>query len=58
MLLAGWRDDAEKHIEKTCSDNIRRFKLNIFRPRNESSLSELFISFLGKVFSAFTNNLS
>ncbi|KAK9913598.1 hypothetical protein M0R45_037409 [Rubus argutus] len=46
--LKGWRDDAEKHIEKTCSDNIRRFKLNIFRPRNESSLSELFISFLGK----------
>lgn len=46
--LKGLRDDAEKRIETSCVDNIRRFKLNKLRARNKSSLSELFISFLGK----------
>ncbi|KAK9913599.1 hypothetical protein M0R45_037410 [Rubus argutus] len=46
--LKGLRDDAEKRIETSCVDNIRRFKLNKLRAQNKSSLSELFISFLGK----------
>ncbi|XP_040365494.1 protein HESO1 isoform X2 [Rosa chinensis] len=46
--LKGLRDDAERRIEKSCVENMRRFKLNKLRARNKSSLSELFISFLGK----------
>ncbi|XP_061995625.1 protein HESO1-like [Rosa rugosa] len=46
--LKGLRDDAERRIEKSCVENMRRFKLNKLRARNKSSLFELFISFLGK----------
>ncbi|CAH9103911.1 unnamed protein product [Cuscuta epithymum] len=46
--LSGVRVTAEKHIEDTCGNNINQFKSNRFRPRNRSSLSDLFISFLAK----------
>ncbi|CAH9103913.1 unnamed protein product [Cuscuta epithymum] len=47
--LSGVRVTAEKHIEDTCGNNINQFKSNRFRPRNRSSLSDLFISFLAKI---------
>jgi hypothetical protein len=43
------RTDAERHIAETCSANIRRFRQDKFRRVNQSSLSELFVSFLAKV---------
>ncbi|XP_050384980.1 protein HESO1-like [Argentina anserina] len=46
--LQGLRDDAERRIENNCVENIRKYKTSRLRARNESSLSELFISFLGK----------
>ncbi|KAF8022095.1 hypothetical protein BT93_G2288 [Corymbia citriodora subsp. variegata] len=45
--LQGVRADAERRIAETCAANIARFKSSISRP-NQSSLSELFISFLAK----------
>ncbi|KAH7537149.1 hypothetical protein FEM48_Zijuj03G0061300 [Ziziphus jujuba var. spinosa] len=47
--LTGLRADAEKYIAETCAANITRFRLDKMRAVNRSSLSELFISFLGKV---------
>lgn len=59
MLYAGLRVDTERHIAETCVANIERIKRAYsMRPKNRSSLSELFVSFLGKVFSTFTNNLN
>lgn len=49
MLHAGLRADTERRIEETCAANIRRFQSYNLRAENRSSLSELFISFLGKV---------
>ncbi|KAF5453589.1 hypothetical protein F2P56_028486 [Juglans regia] len=46
--LQGERITAERHIAETCAANITRFRQDKFRPVNRSSLSELFISFLGK----------
>ncbi|XP_048326001.1 protein HESO1 [Ziziphus jujuba] len=46
--LTGLRADAEKYIAETCAANITRFRLDKMRAVNRSSLSELFISFLGK----------
>ncbi|XP_004307468.1 PREDICTED: poly(A) RNA polymerase gld-2 homolog A [Fragaria vesca subsp. vesca] len=46
--LKGLRDDAERRIESSCVENIRRFKASRLRAQNKSSLSELFISFLRK----------
>ncbi|WOG88171.1 hypothetical protein DCAR_0207405 [Daucus carota subsp. sativus] len=46
--LRGVRTDAEKQIEETCAVNINRFRLNRFRQRNPSSLSDLLISFFAK----------
>ncbi|KAK3422514.1 protein HESO1 [Eucalyptus grandis] len=45
--LQGVRADAERRIAETCAANIARFKSSISKP-NQSSLSELFISFLAK----------
>ncbi|BFG22726.1 hypothetical protein CerSpe_090000 [Prunus speciosa] len=46
--LKGLRADTERHIEETCATNIRRLQSYNLRAENRSSLSELFISFLGK----------
>ncbi|KAL3732241.1 hypothetical protein ACJRO7_028988 [Eucalyptus globulus] len=46
--LQGVRADAERRIAETCAANIARFKSSISKP-NQSSLSELFISFLAKI---------
>lgn len=46
--LQGVRTNAERHIAETCAANITRFRQQKFRPVNQSSLSELFISFLEK----------
>lgn len=46
---AGVRDTAEKNIEERCAVNINKFVSNKLRVHNQSSLSELFISFLTKV---------
>ncbi|ONI24427.1 hypothetical protein PRUPE_2G239800 [Prunus persica] len=46
--LKGLRADTERRIEETCAANIRRFQSYNLRAENRSSLSELFISFLGK----------
>ncbi|XP_068315400.1 protein HESO1 [Pyrus communis] len=47
--LRGLRVDAERHIAETCVANIERIKRAYsMRPKNRSSLSELFVSFLGK----------
>ncbi|XP_059456124.1 protein HESO1 isoform X2 [Corylus avellana] len=46
--LQGARTSAERRIAETCAANITRFRQQKFRPVNQSSLSELFISFLAK----------
>uniref|UniRef100_A0A7N2R9U6 Poly(A) RNA polymerase mitochondrial-like central palm domain-containing protein n=3 Tax=Quercus lobata TaxID=97700 RepID=A0A7N2R9U6_QUELO len=46
--LQGLRTVAERNIAEACAANIKRFRKNIFRRVNHSSLSELFISFLAK----------
>lgn len=46
--LTGVRDDAEQRITEVCSTNIARFKSDKFRPVNDCSLSELFVSFIAK----------
>ncbi|GFZ15029.1 nucleotidyltransferase family protein [Actinidia rufa] len=42
-------DLTETHIEETCAENITNLRSDRSRTRNQSSLSELFISFLAKV---------
>ncbi|KAG5557829.1 hypothetical protein RHGRI_007913 [Rhododendron griersonianum] len=39
---------AERHVEEVCAENITKFISDKSRQRNQSSLSELFISFLAK----------
>ncbi|KAG5529201.1 hypothetical protein RHGRI_029779 [Rhododendron griersonianum] len=46
---AGVRAVAERHVEEVCAENITKFISDKSRQRNQSSLSELFISFLAKV---------
>nr|GMD57612.1 protein HESO1 [Ipomoea batatas] len=47
--LTGVRVTAENLIEETCAVNINRFKSNSSRAQNDSSLADLFISFIGKI---------
>lgn len=54
----GVRADAERHIAETCATNIDKFTSNKSRPINQSSLSELFITFLAKVTLLITAFLS
>lgn len=49
MIGAGVRAVAERHVEEVCAENITKFRSDMSRKRNQSSLSELFISFLAKV---------
>ncbi|XP_058207139.1 protein HESO1 [Rhododendron vialii] len=46
--LTGVRAVAERHVEEVCAENITKFRSDKSRKRNQSSLSELFISFLAK----------
>ncbi|XP_050250560.1 uncharacterized protein LOC126697563 isoform X3 [Quercus robur] len=46
--LQGLRTVAERNIAEACAANIRKFRQDKFRRVNNSSLSELFISFLAK----------
>ncbi|KAL0003187.1 hypothetical protein SO802_016968 [Lithocarpus litseifolius] len=46
--LQGLRTVAERKIAEACAAKIRRFRQDKFRRFNQSSLSELFISFLAK----------
>ncbi|CAK7325742.1 unnamed protein product [Dovyalis caffra] len=46
--LTGVRADAERNIGEICAANISRYRSNKFGAVNQSSLSELFISFLAK----------
>lgn len=50
MSLAGLRANIERHIAETCAANVARFRSERGRAVNQSSLSDLFISFLQKVF--------
>ncbi|KAI8564116.1 hypothetical protein RHMOL_Rhmol03G0157200 [Rhododendron molle] len=47
--LTGVRAVAERHVEEVCAENITKFRSDKSRKINQSSLSELFISFLAKV---------
>nr|GMD52911.1 protein HESO1 [Ipomoea batatas] len=47
--LTGVRVTAENLVEETCAVNINRFKSNSSRAQNDSSLADLFISFIGKI---------
>nr|GMC98287.1 protein HESO1 [Ipomoea batatas] len=47
--LDGVRGIAEKNIEERCAVNINKFVSDRLRVHNQSSLSELFISFLTKI---------
>ncbi|KAF7147324.1 hypothetical protein RHSIM_Rhsim03G0133800 [Rhododendron simsii] len=49
FLVTGVRAVAERHVEEVCAENITKFRSDKSRKRNQSSLSELFISFLAKV---------
>ncbi|KAG5552641.1 hypothetical protein RHGRI_010661 [Rhododendron griersonianum] len=49
MIGAGVRAVAERHVEEVCAENITKFISDKSRQRNQSSLFELFISFLAKV---------
>ncbi|KAI9078339.1 hypothetical protein K1719_039715 [Acacia pycnantha] len=46
--LRGVRVDAEKLIEETCHNNMKRFSSDRRRPINRKPLSELFLEFLEK----------
>ncbi|XP_024029235.1 protein HESO1 isoform X2 [Morus notabilis] len=46
--LTGLRADTERHIAETCAENIFKFKSDRQRAVNQSSLSELYISFFAK----------
>nr|GMD59061.1 protein HESO1 [Ipomoea batatas] len=46
--LTGVRVTAENLVEETCAVNINRFKSNSSRAQNDSSLADLFISFIEK----------
>ncbi|EXC19387.1 hypothetical protein L484_010404 [Morus notabilis] len=47
--LTGLRADTERHIAETCAENIFKFKSDRQRAVNQSSLSELYISFFAKI---------
>ncbi|KAG1365834.1 protein HESO1 [Cocos nucifera] len=47
--IAGTRFLTERHIQDACATNIARFRSQNFRRRNQSSLSELLISFFEKI---------
>lgn len=46
--LQGLRANVERHIAETCAANVARFRSGRGRAVNQSSLSDLFISFLQK----------
>ncbi|KAH7860805.1 hypothetical protein Vadar_018196 [Vaccinium darrowii] len=46
--LTGVRAVAERHNEEVCAENVMKFKSDKSRNRNQSSLSELTVSFLAK----------
>ncbi|KAH7855042.1 hypothetical protein Vadar_020590 [Vaccinium darrowii] len=46
--LTGVRAVAERHIEEVCAENVMKFKSDKSRNINQSSLSDLFVSFLAK----------